>query len=453
MLSAQKQKTPQDTTADSSRTPVSGFGKVLTSIQGLQQRLDDFSVDEVTRAHAKASDLIQQLGELQARLHALAEIKTTFDDARATLAALPEIKINLIESDNLENHPHVRAIVEAGKLIRAHRLKQAAEASCESHSLELLENAPDRATGGKQISGAAAEAPAEILPDSGEIAVKTHGQDIEANQSAPVEDSRESIQGFTLVNDPYEPAPTKAAYDFADFKLEEPPATSSGLKATAASQAEQRPAEKKSETTTSNARFNERLLNELIDTYGEFVSTKPEPLAGPIAAKGESISLHDAAPQPTVAPKTVPTAEAAPSVALVVVDAAPESAPAANITAPEPAFVEPIATGQLALPSPEEEITAPTFEQSLPNAKARGEIDQQLKSIIKDYGQVDLYSHGKPMNTKTTAIAAAALLALVLGGIYFFKAPSTNPPAPVEAGIAVETAPNTGDVKDQTQKK
>ena len=68
----------------------------------------------------------------------------------------------------------------------------------------------------------------------------------------------------------------------------------------------------------------------------------------------------------------------------------------------------------------------------------RARLDRQLKSIIKDYGEYDLYSHRKTINVKTTVIAAVTGLALVLGGFYLFKAPSSPTPAAVET-----TAPGT----------
>jgi hypothetical protein len=98
----------------------------------------------------------------------------------------------------------------------------------------------------------------------------------------------------------------------------------------------------------------------------------------------------------------------------------------------EPAFVEPVTGGLRALPAPEKGLPKPAFAGALPNAKARGEIDRQLKNIIKDYGEYDLYSHQKSTNIKTAAIAAAAVLGLILGGLYFFKTASSSAPAAVE---------------------
>ena len=100
----------------------------------------------------------------------------------------------------------------------------------------------------------------------------------------------------------------------------------------------------------------------------------------------------------------------------------------------EPAFVRAKTGSHIALPGPSEkapELSAPRP----PNQKKHGEIDKQLKRIIKDYGEVDLYSPQKTMDLKMAAIAAVAVLGLVLGSFYFFKAPAPVVPAAVEAPL------------------
>jgi hypothetical protein len=52
----------------------------------------------------------------------------------------------------------------------------------------------------------------------------------------------------------------------------------------------------------------------------------------------------------------------------------------------------------------------------------RDEIDRQLKNIIKDYGEYDLYQRHSSLNLKVVGILTFAFLALVLGGLYFFRA-------------------------------
>jgi hypothetical protein len=87
------------------------------------------------------------------------------------------------------------------------------------------------------------------------------------------------------------------------------------------------------------------------------------------------------------------------------------------------------------IPAPNPSATNPVEkEQRILTVRRHGELDRQLKSIIKDYGEYDLYSHRSTINFKTAAIAAFVVLGLVLGGFYFFKVPTVPTPAAVTAG-------------------
>jgi hypothetical protein len=53
------------------------------------------------------------------------------------------------------------------------------------------------------------------------------------------------------------------------------------------------------------------------------------------------------------------------------------------------------------------------------------ELDRELKKIIKDYGEVDLYSAGNRV-TKRRAIVAFVVLGGVLSSIYMFSGPKAD---------------------------
>ena len=434
---------PDDAAPENSPSPASGFGKVLGSIQGLQQRLDDFSVEEVSRAHAKAADLIRGLGELQGRLTALAKLKDALTEASASIGSRPEVNFDDIDPDNLEGHPQLRAIVQTGKLIRMHRLLKAAQASAESVSFEFPNteakqiNMPDVASASSVI------ALTHVFHRSEESLPIPSENDVAANKSAADEALLVPQEAANCVNPPLERSQTKSRYDFADLKLEAAAIGARNHPGQADSSDEKRAAGIKGKQLAENTHFDQRLLNDLIDAYGEFTFSTG-PATGTVAT--QTNPTQDALREPTAMPEVDAMLSHAPSPVLFPAEVARQEGPPAGITPAEPAFVEPIGGGQLALPAPEEEISTSVFEQSLPNAKARGEIDRQLKNIIKDYGAVDLYSHRQSLNTKTTAIGAAAVLALLLGGIYFFKASSSNPPAPAEAGVQ---EPTTIDAKSK----
>ncbi|MEO6163873.1 MAG: hypothetical protein ABIP88_07025, partial [Candidatus Binatia bacterium] len=62
-------------------------------------------------------------------------------------------------------------------------------------------------------------------------------------------------------------------------------------------------------------------------------------------------------------------------------------------------------------------------EASAPLVKKNGDLDRQLKKLIKDYGEYDIYADKPTTNIKKAGILAFVVLALVFGVIYFFKAP------------------------------
>jgi len=65
------------------------------------------------------------------------------------------------------------------------------------------------------------------------------------------------------------------------------------------------------------------------------------------------------------------------------------------------------------------------INRSVPAYQTRGEFDQKLKKLIKDYGQVDLYSRRSSGKTRLRALAAFAVLGALLSGIYYFSAPKS----------------------------
>jgi hypothetical protein len=88
-----------------------------------------------------------------------------------------------------------------------------------------------------------------------------------------------------------------------------------------------------------------------------------------------------------------------------------------------------------AIATPEKQkprAAADAKEKKLSALSKHGELDRQLKSIIKDYGEYDLYPPQSSINFKMAALGAFAVLALVLGGFYFFRVPAA--PTPVKVG-------------------
>jgi len=225
----------------------------------------------------------------------------------------------------------------------------------------------------------------------------------------------------------------------------------------------------KNSSKVAEASFDKRLLNDLIEAYGEFVITpqrtesiEPPTAASPAlpaavesrAAQTEIVVVEDpsstmnseqaksnkipALPVPSAAPMPIQAklaeAKETGSAAAAKSPKRKKSKFAKSQTLPATIEVNAIAPEIQALPAPIVEKPIPVEEQKrVPNVRKHSELDRQLKSIIKDYGEYDLYSHPSSTKVKTAAIVAFALLGLVLGGFYFFKAPAHVATAPVSA--------------------
>jgi len=401
-----------------------GFGKVLTSIQGLQQRLADFSVEDVARTEGNAQTLALKLAQLQTKLAGLDALQGFVASANAQLAAVPEENLEQAEPAALEKYPDLAAILQAEALIRRHGLTR-----------------PEKPAPGARDSKAetsSATAAGEEFPDHDFVA------EIEVQDSA-ARPNREAIEAedWVLSADPEKNLALAAhARDFELGNLPDDAATAAPASETSAGQKPQAAA-----PGQGSAAFDERLLNELIESYGEFtISAGATPKTEPaVEAPSSSSAEPEMAQAKPVESQALPEAapiEAAPSPQRAAIETP------ALVTAIAPRFPAPVETLPAVLSEPEEaqskalivpetakskkdQREARVREKKLQAATKRGEIDRQLKSIIKDYGEYDLYSPRSTINFKLAAIGAFAVLGLVLGGLYFFKAPATLKPAAV----------------------
>ena len=390
MVSAQKHQMPTERPADNpSPAATSGFAKVFNSVHGLQQRLNDFSVEDVSRAQMQTHEMLGKLGALQDRIAGLIKLRSAFKRVDARIAERPAETFDGIDAASLENHPQLRAIIDAAKLIRMHRALRAAQASAESVSLGQPTKTPLETH---------AAAITSVRPASLEqkMAADKTAEAIVAPQSLP-----------RVGKSPDEkPAPIAARSDITDLKIDQP---SNPLNASEPLRLE--PAatsEKPAKSNTEDSRFDERLLADLIQTYGE--------LAPP---KSSAQPVGDQPSQSPLSPNV--TSQATDLVPVKSVKTTPaKTQPRDTAPAPAPAVRRPADAAPAASPS---------------SSKSRGEIDRQLKNIIKDYGEYDLYSQQPSTNIKTAALAAAAALGLLIGGFYLLKAPSVIPPAAIHQAV------------------
>ncbi|HEX5019127.1 MAG TPA: hypothetical protein VFX54_00600 [Candidatus Binatia bacterium] len=411
MFSAQKHEMPIDTPSETSRRPRdTGFGKVLNSIQGLQQRLDDFSVEDVSRAHLQAQKLIRELSDLQAQLNALGKLKDAVIRATAEITALPDENFDLVDPDSFEKHPQLGAIVKAAKLIRMHRLMRAAQASADYVSLEIsgiagIDLPKNILTTTERLAIAPRADQVVAPPVDSAAASNIASAKIETDVASPSEDQSLSPSSLSTALQ----SKSSPKYEFAELTLDETqqrgfPETNDSLEAAMADK--NLPIPPKDKKPSEKSRFNERLLSEVIESYGEFALV---PIS-PIPPASTKITVP--------APLT--------STDLITLKAAPVES---NLPQPKSAA----SSGS---PVAASEKRHSSSKKPSSGAKSHGEIDRQLKNIIKDYGEYDLYSHQKSPNIKTVVIAAITVLALIAGGFYFFKTALSPAPAAIEDSLS-----------------
>ena len=464
MLPAEKQENRQSAVAaNSDVSAASGFGKVLGSIHGLQQRLNDFTLDDIIGAEKNLRSLMQQVIFMRDRLDTIAELKPVLTNANQLILAIPEENFDLVGPDSLDKHPKLHAIVKAHKFIRFQKLMKAARASADAVSfdadagmLHLDHTAPhnlvaplrDETTQAQEFFsgelspgitetltpiGATDRGQAIVIEAPADWAFETANSEtknsptasaeialdfklVSADESSPVDADVKLFGGQDVADansnelpspelptDAVVEAPTSVATPAAALieapekslvTQAQPIAPSTKIDAGDSekrrhlSRKEKKQARQKKQVETdsrleeskamvpADGKVNRQLLDDLIENYGDFAKTPN-------------------LPAPVEAPKL------------------------ANIKSVEPTV----------MPAPEFE--KPDESRSVHNVQKAGELDRQLKKIIKDYGEYDLYSKPRPINLKTGGIVVFVVLGLVLGGLYLFKGPTTvsSPPS------------------------
>lgn len=339
-----------------SRAPADrGFGKVLSSIQGLQERLDDISLDEISRAHMNASALIDRLHDCQRRLDALAKLKEAITRVTLQIAALPDESKNSTGVDGLQDYSQLRALVRVGKLIQMRRSLQDTSASTDRSLFKSqgIASFPSSSADEMGDETTSVGSPPPLQPEHG-----TEGDVKQEMPSAVEAQSSETRDG--------------------------------DVRAVIALETALTPQEPQS---THNPLFDQRLLNELIDTYGEFtMATASKPSESQTMIPAEIGGLPEVRAERTLL----------------------------QATPAEPAFVHSTVKKPLALPASRNTSGEATRPQQRPKIKKNRELDRELKNIIRDYGEYDLYSPPKSMDIKMVALAAFVFLSLLIVGLYLW---------------------------------
>jgi hypothetical protein len=404
MLSAKQDENRAGPTASRVSSPSAGsVGKVVNSIQGLQQRLNDYTLEEVSATENRSRTLLLGLLNLQSRVGSLVAIKRSMTVVYEAVekTASEDIKLSVIDTSG--KPIHLRDIIQASNLIKFPGLKRTLPKRPEhtvttaSPSGETISGAVDTSQsirdvirqdsvadrreatdspeepafvfGTTEIEGASGIPSAEFSWDKDSASVKTIGDSIRYEhelQTTAVRSASEKIN---------KPQSDISVPEFAPkLPLPEEPNTpiSTAL-------------------VPTGGDFDQRLLDDLIKNYGEFFSSSDSPS------------------------KVVPRA---------------------HIDTVE-AGSKPIILEKPAVESPKNK-TARTSP-----LKKEGDIDRELKKIIKDYGEYDIYSHKNRINLKFAGVGAFLLLVAVLSGFYFLSSSKSQEPSSPPA--AAESVSRTSD--------
>jgi hypothetical protein len=447
MLTAHRQEPQPGTASQPSGTQAGGFAKVLNSIQGLQQRLDGFSLEEASQAEANVATIIQQLFAVQAKLNRLTEVKQFVASTNWMIGAIPEQNFEQVDLDSLKDHPQLHAIIQASKLIRVHKLMQAARSGVDA--LVFHDEVGTLPTPGPETSSfAACSLPP---PQASTASLKQAELQVipPTVEQSPANNPPEGDWVFSADAELEQTEPPFIEHTVSLINDREDNLTNQTISKRS------KPTEDETSPVVRETGFDERLLSDLIHAYGEFSPvSKSSPgtsqaKAGKLESRDHVIpssAMHRARAQEISSdPELMPRISSKPALFAQEEQAAnSQSVILATEQAQNPKTViaESPSTGvtliHTALPMLSQPQVNPAKPESgkteLPKIKKHGELDRQLKNIIKDYGEYDLYPHENSTNLKKAALAVFAVLAFVLAVFYFLKAPST-PKKPAASSV------------------
>jgi hypothetical protein len=402
MLSAQKEqlRLVASETSEDHLPNVGSFGKVVNSIQGLQQRLENFSAEDVGAAHDRTQTLLFRLAELQRKLTTCAAIKESMAAVRSSLDQMLTDCVDLGKIAALETPLSIQTLIHANKLIQFPRLNKLANVFAHQIAEDDKEKPTSRAT----VDDDCAQAlqPSRNLDEHFDIQLPRNTDlAIFEPWSPPQQETQlaASVEKENSANAPFIPAvddlPATTALDpiveleSTETTSEDPQAGNDDSQGPDSAPVDTAPSAANREKTqdalggTTSTEFDQRLLDDLIRNYGEFT-------AGLSSYRTSETSDSADADQHGNEIKSEDLVQSI------------ENAPERN---------------------------------NLPSIKKEGDLDRQLKKIIQDYGEYDLYSRQSSLNLKTGVVAAFLLLALILSGFYYFS------PKTVDSQSSLTTSP------------
>jgi hypothetical protein len=388
MLTARKENNQSKSTPFPQRSPMMGsFDKVVDSIDGLRDRVEGFTLEQVCEADQKLRTMSLGLSDLQRRLGVLSEMRDRINRLQETIQ---QVEAKSLEESRLaiEAEPMpVHAIAQVQNLLKLQQviklIKAAQNVSVplapRDHEVQApvifepfeIDSKPPMtrellstvapwtvAPRNEGTAVASSESPdkSEGVDDPAQLEKELEEMPFFSNELAEATQPDEAV-GSIPIEDLHLESIDATDYPQLNrsFSVEELPVTGDHAQTEASEEAD----------------FDRRLLDDLIKNYGEF-SMMP---SSPAGAKVDQEPKKE---------KTIPTPRTDSSAAV-----------------------------------------APASQPTFPLQRKDGELDRKLKKLIKDYGEYDLYSRQTPLKLKTGVIAAFLVLSLVFSGFYFFSSPKS----------------------------
>ena len=475
MLTAQKENSLLDTEPLTQRPPSArSFDRVVNSIEGLRERVQGFTLEQVSEVDQRLRTMSLQLGELQRTVRALAEMKQRMSRLQKAVQQAEAESLERSRLATLVEPIAVQSIARVGTLLKFQRviklLKEAKSGSGVSASADAGAKTPPlpkpvevipasqknerelgtdlpairhelpESSGSETTVVAASEAPDEsegilhtarakmdfesVLPKLIEIvpAPSTNGQQLATDLPAIEHELPERSANETTVDVRSEDL------EQTEATLHPPPV-----------EIDFEPNEPFSHEP-DNAIFDESTTSiEPREIIAEFADTRDEPLPShaiyeadtEIAAVQTQMAASEEADfdqrllddlikdygEFTILPSSTPKPEAKK-------EPKPEPTPA---------------TPRVKASAP----VVPPTQPKLPSPRKDGELDRKLKKLIKDYGEYDLYSRQTPLKLKTGVVAAFLVLTLIFSGFYFFSSPKPAVPASASSASQSQSSSET----------
>ncbi len=480
MLTAQKENSPLDTEALPQRPPSArSFDRVVNSIEGLRERVQGFTLEQVSEVDQRLRTMSLQLGELQRTVRALAEMKQRMSRLQKAVQQAEAESLERSRLATLVEPIAVQSIARVGTLLKFQRviklLKEAksgfgvsASADAEGKTpplpkpVEVIPASPKNEQElGRDFLAIEHELPETSASETTVVVVSEAPDESEAVLQKPVETVPEPTTNEqqleanlpTIEHELPERSTNETPVDFTSEDLEQTEATLHPSLV----QMDFEPNEPFS-NEPADAIFLDNSIASIQprEIVAEFADTREEPPASHEAIFEEFKGTGDmevplAIPETETLETTGQTHTAASEEAdfdqrllddliknygeFTILPSSTPKSEAKKEPKPEPTP----ATLRVKAYAP----VIPPTQPNLPSPRKDGELDRKLKKLIKDYGEYDLYSRQTPLKLKTGVVAAFLVLTLIFSGFYFFSSPKPAVPASASSASQSQSSSET----------